>query len=181
MASRKRCLPAANEQDKTSKTRETLPLRAAGELTVICRSRKGQLPRLRQFALRVQNELKKLGLKDADFDVTLTDNPGIARLNREFRGKDTPTDVLSFPWRNDGEAPEFEGDNEMAGFLGDIVISVETARCNAAAERHSLETEIRQLILHGALHLAGYDHAIDQGEMNEVELRLRRSLGIEGL
>lgn len=181
MASRKRCLPAANEQNETGKTRKILPLRAGGGLAVICRSRKGQLPRLRQFVRRVQNELKKLGLQEADFDVTLTDDSEIAKLNREFRGKDTPTDVLSFPWRNDGGAPEFEGGNEMAGFLGDIVISVETARCNAAAERHSFETEIRQLILHGALHLAGYDHAIDQGEMNEVELRLRRVLGIEGL
>lgn len=180
MALRKWRLLAANEQNETSKTRKTLPLRAGRELTVICRSSKGQLPRLRQFARRVQNELKKLGLKDADFDVTLTDDSEIAKLNREFRGKDAPTDVLSFAWRNGGKAPEFEG-GEMAGFLGDIVISVETARCNAATEKHSLETEIRQLILHGALHLAGYDHAVDQGEMNEVELRLRRALGIEGL
>lgn len=73
------------------------------------------------------------------------------------------------------------GAEEMAGFLGDIVISVETAQRNARAENHSLETELRQLILHGALHLAGYDHATDKGEMNEIELRLRCSLEIEGL
>ncbi|MGH9354155.1 MAG: rRNA maturation RNase YbeY [Terriglobia bacterium] len=149
-------------------------------------SRKSQtrpLDQIRKFAARVRAELKRMGVAGGDFDVTLTDDAGIAQLNREFRGKDAPTDVLSFPWRDDADVAGtgIAGGNEMAGFLGDIVISVETARGNAAAEGHSLEIEIHQLILHGALHLVGYDHAADQGEMNEIELRLRRALGIEGL
>lgn len=140
--------------------------------------RAAQLARARGFALRVRRELTRLGIP-GDFDVTLTDDAEIARLNRDFRGKDAPTDVLSFPWQSDSETIAAAG-GAMAGFLGDIVISVETAQSNAAAENHPVETEIYQLILHGALHLAGYDHATDHGEMNAIELRLRRALGIEG-
>lgn len=143
------------------------------------RRKAGQLARVRSFALRVRTELKRLGIS-GDFDVTLTGDAEIAQLNREFRGKDAPTDVLSFPWRADSEtAASLEG-RAGAAFLGDIVISIETAQCNAAGEGHPVEIEIDQLILHGALHLAGYNHATDSGEMNAVEWRLRRALGIEG-
>lgn len=109
------------------------------------------------------------------FDVTLVDDAAIALLNAQFRRKRGPTDVLSFP--SEDETPGAPG---YEGFAGDVVISLETAQRNATAERHSLDTELRQLILHGALHLAGYDHEADQGEMNELELNLRQSLGIEG-
>jgi len=74
---------------------------------------------------------------------------------------------------------EFRVSNrEFRGFLGDIVISAETARANARREGHSTENEIRWLILHGLLHLLGYDHATDQGEMTALELSLRERLGI---
>ena len=95
------------------------------------------------------------------------------QLNSEFRGKNTTTDVLSFP--NQGEEFDF---NENANNLGDIVISVEQAARQAAENNLTLKQEISQLILHGILHLCGYDHETDAGEMNEFELQLRDKLGI---
>jgi probable rRNA maturation factor len=92
-------------------------------------------------------------------------------LNKMFRGKDSTTDVLSFPF----EADEFEIDEQN---LGDIIISVEQAARQAAENNLNLELEIKQLILHGILHLCGYDHETDQGEMNTLELELRDKLGI---
>jgi len=92
-------------------------------------------------------------------------------FNKTFRGKDTTTDVLSFPF----EAEEFEaGDNN----LGDIFISLEQAKRQAEENNLTFEREIRQLILHGILHLCGFDHETDAGEMNRLELKLREKLGI---
>ncbi len=91
-------------------------------------------------------------------------------LNREFRGEDSTTDVLSFPF----EPEEFESGE----ILGDIVISVEQAARQAEENGLTLEVEIRQLILHGILHLCGYDHETDNGEMNARELALREELGV---
>ena len=92
-------------------------------------------------------------------------------LNKLFRGKNHTTDVLSFPF----EADEFEPDEQN---LGDIVISLEQAARQAAENDLDLETEIKQLILHGILHLCGYDHETDEGEMNSLELKLRDKLKI---
>ncbi|HEY8561328.1 MAG TPA: rRNA maturation RNase YbeY [Pyrinomonadaceae bacterium] len=92
-------------------------------------------------------------------------------LNKEFRGKDKTTDVLSFPF----EADEFDAEQN---FLGDIVISLEQAGKQAAENGLEIETEVKQLILHGILHLCGYDHETDTGEMNRRELELREDLGI---
>lgn len=93
-------------------------------------------------------------------------------LNRRWRGKRGTTDVLSFPAGQD----EFE--RAAGATLGDVVISVERAGAQAAAHGLSFEREVEQLILHGMLHLCGYDHESDDGEMNALELRLRRRLGI---
>ena len=93
------------------------------------------------------------------------------QLNKEFRGKDTTTDVLSFP----NDADEFDPDKNN---LGDIVISAEQAKRQATENRLTLEAEIKQLILHGVLHLCGYDHETDTGKMNSRELELREELGI---
>ena len=92
-------------------------------------------------------------------------------LNSFFRGKNSTTDVLSFPHEPD----EFDND---ASNLGDIVISVEQAARQAEENGLTLENEIKQLILHGLLHLCGYDHETDNGEMNARELDLREELGI---
>jgi probable rRNA maturation factor len=93
-------------------------------------------------------------------------------LNRRWRGKRGTTDVLSFPAGQD----EFE--RAAGAMLGDVVISVERAGTQAAEHGLSFEREVEQLILHGMLHLCGYDHERDSGEMNALELRLRRRLGI---
>ncbi len=90
-------------------------------------------------------------------------------LNKTFRGKNSTTDVLSFPFESD----EFDFDTDN---LGDIVISIEQAQKQAAENNLDLETEIKQLILHGILHLCGYDHETDKGEMNRRELELRDKL-----
>ena len=92
-------------------------------------------------------------------------------LNSFFRGKDSTTDVLSFPHEPD----EFDTDKNN---LGDIVISADQAARQAADNGLTLEVEIKQLILHGLLHLCGYDHETDNGEMNKRELQLRDKLGI---
>lgn len=92
-------------------------------------------------------------------------------LNKQFRGKNSTTDVLSFPF----EADEFEIE---ADNLGDIVISIEQAKKQAVENNLDIELEIKQLILHGILHLCGYDHETDNGEMNRRELELRKRLKI---
>jgi len=86
------------------------------------------------------------------------------RWNRDYRGKDATTDVLSFPG---GETPE-------GPHLGDVAISVPQAERQAAARGGSLARELRLLVLHGLLHCLGYDHETDQGEMDRLERRLRR-------
>ena len=92
------------------------------------------------------------------------------RLNRQFRQKDKPTDVLSFPSDQPQKFPEKHA--------GDLAISIEIARQNAQRLGHSLQDEIKVLMLHGVLHLAGYDHESDDGKMARVEDRLRRKLGL---
>lgn len=99
--------------------------------------------------------------------VLLASSARLRRLNREFRGKDQPTDVLSFP-------------SELAGYAGDIAISLDIARQNGARLGHGAATEIKILTLHGLLHLAGYDHETDNGRMARRELLLRRALGLPG-
>lgn len=108
--------------------------------------------------------------------VLLTGDERLRELNREFRKKDKPTDVLSFPaFAGEGDFPGNGGRRRSAG---DLAISLETAARQAESFGHSLETEVRVLILHGALHLAGFDHEKDSGEMARREERLRRELGL---
>ncbi len=100
----------------------------------------------------------------ARVNVVLTTSGEVRALNRAFRGKDEPTDVLSFP----AIFPE--------AFAGDIVISCPMARRNAQRLGHAAAQEIKILVLHGLLHLAGYDHENDRGRMARKEARLRREL-----
>lgn len=96
--------------------------------------------------------------------VRLVSETEIHDLNRRYRGRDSPTDVLSFP-----------GGSSIEGHhLGDIVISVPTARRQADALGVSPQLEIRTLLIHGVLHCLGHDHEVDNGEMNRMEKRLRR-------
>lgn len=105
------------------------------------------------------------------FSVAFVSDRRMNQLNELFRGRDATTDVLSFPHEPD----DFDPDKNN---LGDIVISAEQAQKQAAENGLSLETEIKQLILHGLLHLCGYDHETDDGEMDGRELKLREDLGI---
>jgi probable rRNA maturation factor len=100
--------------------------------------------------------------------VLLTTDAAIRKLNRQFRGKNKATDVLSFP-------AEGVGAEEIAG---DLAVSVPTALRQAIEQNHSLSTEIRVLILHGLLHLAGHDHEADTGQMARKERLLRARLGL---
>ena len=108
---------------------------------------------------------------DRTFTVAFITDDRMRQLNEMFRGKDSTTDVLSFPHEPD----EFDPDESN---LGDIVISAEQAQKQAAKNGLTLEIEIKQLILHGLLHLCGYDHETDNGEMNERELAMRAELEI---
>ncbi len=101
--------------------------------------------------------------------VVITTDRRIRRLNRQWRGVDAATDVLSFP-AGDDPGPQRH--------LGDLVISRETAARQARHEGHSLGTELRVLALHGLLHLLGYDHERDSGRMARIERRLRRQGGL---
>ena len=105
------------------------------------------------------------------FTVAFVADDKMRQLNELFRDKDVTTDVLSFP----REPDEFDPNKEN---LGDIVISVEQAKKQAVENSLTLEDELKQLVLHGLLHLCGYDHETDKGEMNTRELELREALGI---
>jgi probable rRNA maturation factor len=128
-----------------------------------------QLPSTRtlaQFLTRAQAAVRLRG----QVTVLLTSDAAMRDLNRRFRGKDKPTDVLSFPSEH-----LVRGTENVAG---DVAISVETAQRQGVEQGHSLATEIKVLILHGLLHLAGYDHETDAGEMQRHEQSLRARLGL---
>jgi len=112
--------------------------------------------------------LARLRTENAEIHLVLTGDQTIRELNQRFRDIDRATDVLSFP----------DGDELPSGrrFLGEIVISLDSARHQAEALGHGEVRELCELALHGTLHLLGYDHLRDQGEMNEIELKLRRGL-----
>ena len=105
---------------------------------------------------------------DGEVHVLLADDATLKRLNRTFRGKNKATDVLSFPAAEMGDAG--------GGIAGDLAISLETAARQAMRFGHSLRDEVRVLLLHGTLHLAGFDHEVDSGEMAIREAELRREL-----
>ena len=119
---------------------------------------------LARFVRRACQAVKLPG----NVNIMITSSHELRSLNRQFRGKDKATDVLSFPplpvWA-DGQA-------------GDVAISADIASQNARALGHSPADEVKILALHGVLHLAGYDHEQDNGEMARKEVRLRRLLGL---
>jgi probable rRNA maturation factor len=130
---------------------------------------------LARFLSSVQRELK---LRRREVTVCFVEDREIARLNGRFRGKPKPTDVLSFSANGTG-ASDFPHENGV-GFIGDIAISPQAARRNAKRFGRTLDEELRILILHGVLHLVGYDHEADDGEMDRIETRLRRKFGLAG-
>lgn len=138
---------------------------------VVNRQRGQQIDRERWQAF-AERALEMIGVQNQGATVLFTSDRLMRKLNRDYRGKDCTTDVLSFP----SEQTSFEKASEA--HLGDVVISVEQASRQAAEYRLEMDGEVAQLILHGLLHLCGYDHETDNGEMNRLELRLRRLLGI---
>jgi probable rRNA maturation factor len=119
---------------------------------------------LAKFLVRAR---RAAGLRGS-VSILVTSNRELQGLNRRFRGKNMPTDVLSFP-----AMPGL-----MQGFAGDVAISAEVAARNARRLGHTTADEIRILVLHAVLHLAGYDHEQDKGQMERKEQRLRKSLGL---
>ena len=115
--------------------------------------------------------------------IVLATDARVRKLNHDYRGKDYATDVLSFPVDDDGAPAAGAAKNaNTARHLGDIVIARGVASRQAREAKHALSTELRILALHGLLHLLGYDHERDAGEMARVEKRLRRRGGLrEGL
>lgn len=133
------------------------------------RGMKVDCERWREFTERA---LKVAPSNGAGVTVAFVSDRAMRELNRMWRRKSGTTDVLSFPAGQD----EFEKSEGVT--LGDVVISVEQAARQAGEHGLEFEEEMSQLILHGLLHLCGYDHETDEGEMNRLEVRLRRRLGI---
>ncbi|MBI3894381.1 MAG: rRNA maturation RNase YbeY [Acidobacteria bacterium] len=109
-------------------------------------------------------------LASSAFTVCLLSDRGIRRYNKQFRHQDKATDVLSFPAQQPGQTSQ--------DYLGDILISAETARENARRYGLRVEEELKVLILHGLLHLLGYDHENDGGRMARIERQYSRKLGL---
>jgi probable rRNA maturation factor len=128
--------------------------------------------RWQAFATKAARVVPGAAAASANVTVAFVSDRAMRDLNRMWRHKRGTTDVLSFPAEQD-EFEKLEGAS-----LGDVVISVEQAARQAQANGLKLDEEVAQLILHGLLHLCGYDHATDNGEMNRLELRLRKRLGI---
>ena len=125
-----------------------------------------------RWQLFTSRALKATRAEAATLTIAFVSDRQMRELNRQWRGKTGTTDVLSFP------AGEDEFANPDGSNLGDVVISLEQAARQAREHDLTVDEEIAQLILHGLLHLCGYDHETDNGEMNRLELRLRKQLGI---
>ena len=122
--------------------------------------------------------LQAVGKINANLTVAFVRDSVVRNLNSTFRGVSHASDVLSFPAQ---EMRKIAGDDYFVGgsaleHLGDIVISTDTALRQADDSGHSFEREVDELVIHGVLHLCGYDHDTDRGQMNRLELKLRKKL-----
>jgi probable rRNA maturation factor len=130
-----------------------------------------------QVARTAAGVLAAIRRRGASLTVAFVRDRAIRRLNRDYRGKDRATDVLSFPTAGDEEGAFIHALPD-AGHLGDIIISTDAARRQADEAGHSFEREVSELVIHGTLHLCGYDHETDNGEMNALELKTREKVGL---
>jgi probable rRNA maturation factor len=144
---------------------------------------------------RFANQAQRAAGLSGEVNILLTGDAEMQRLNLQFRHKDTPTDVLSFPAERPQperrplprtpERPQPERRplprtrRAETAMGGDIAISLQTARLQAAAAGHDLLTEVKVLILHGMLHLAGHDHETDRGQMRRLEQKLRAEFHLD--
>jgi probable rRNA maturation factor len=145
---------------------------------ILNRQRKVKVAR-RALEMFLQQIRKELNLRRTEITIALVTDAQMARLNEQFRGRKGTTDVLSFPAQRAAEKTPGKRNRVYSdGFLGDIAIAPETALRYARKSHRTLPEELRVLMLHGILHLLGYDHETDRGRMNRVERRLRRRLGL---
>jgi probable rRNA maturation factor len=161
--------PAKSISDESKRqTAETV----AANIEVSNRQRQYKLPRANIIRLG-QAVLCRIRRNKYCAAITFVRDAAMQQLNRQYRNIDQPTDVLAFAYR------EQMSDNEPdhnPHFLGDVIISVETAARYAREQNIGFDTEINWLVIHGLLHLAGYDHETDHGEMRRLERRLRKEL-----
>jgi probable rRNA maturation factor len=123
----------------------------------------------RSLARKAKIVLEAIGLGDHELSLALVRDVEIRRLNRDYRGKDRPTDVLSFSLREGAFGA-------IGGALGDVVISLETAARQAAERRATITGEVDRLLVHGILHLAGYDHEVSVREERRMKRKEREVL-----
>ena len=129
-----------------------------------------------RFASLADAMLGAVGKAGTSLTLVFVRDRTMRDLNRTYRSQDRTTDVLSFPANDGPGGADKTGLFGEAEFLGDVVVSVDTASQQATEAGHSLDRELNELVMHGVLHLCGYDHETDRGEMNRLELRLRRKL-----
>ncbi len=134
---------------------------------------KREIASFTKSVLLTLDKLDKLEDEITEVSIAFIDDAAMAGLNQKFRKKAGTTDVLTFPADDSYNEPSATGRP-----LGDIVISIDQAKRQAADEKHSLATEIRYLVLHGVLHALGYDHETDHGEMNALELEVRKAVNL---
>jgi probable rRNA maturation factor len=134
-----------------------------------------ELRALRAYLVKAKRELR---LERRAVGIRFIDDREMTRLNETYRRKKGSTDVLSFPFEGSAGQSGKAKRGRRAKYLGDIAISPRVAKRNAKQFGRTLVDELRILILHGLLHLLGYDHETDGGEMDRKEQRLRRRLGL---
>lgn len=148
----------------TSDDRRTDPGRRRPKIQILSRQKKVRIDRAAAAAFCAAL-LETLGLPGGSLSVVFVGTRTMRRLNRRWRGRDCATDVLSFDYGDTAAGP---------GFLGDVVIAPEIAARQSSGSPAGVEREIRLLLVHGVLHLAGYDHETDGGEMMRVQRKLTR-------
>ena len=156
----------AEAQRNAEIRREEIPIKTQPMIEVVNRQRRFQID-TEEWTGFAAKALAAIGKDGSSATIAFVSDKRIRQLNQQFRGIHKATDVLSFP-----------ADEPHELNLGDIAVSVERAALQAKDNGLSFADEISQLILHGLLHLSGYDHETDNGEMNRLELRLRRQLDI---
>ncbi len=169
---------SASDGDRATRRRddwakiETAEIVTALPIEVVNRQRLYPLHRA-EIAHLSRQVLDRVNRPEASATITFIRDPAMRRLNRAYRGLDVPTDVLSFAYQESSDQSDPGYDPAQ---FGDVIISVETAARSAQKFGRTFADEIRALVIHGTLHLAGYDHETDNGEMNRLERRLRKEL-----
>lgn len=141
-----------------------------GEIEVINRQRLYRIDK-KSAARLSRATLDRIGRAGAVVTIAFIRDHEMRRLNRDYRGIDKPTDVLSFAYH---ESDQFSAWGSEADHLGDLVIAVDTAADQARLEGLAFNRIIGHLVIHGTLHLAGYDHETDNGQMRRLERVLRK-------